>query len=208
MAKVLGKAIHRNEKTIFRIVADYERASQVPVVALKELEAGGIDPAARKNEPIIETILTMPRPAVESEPENSVMTVVEAVNKAKAAEKANATEKAKGAKMAKAAKTPCLVVPVIGDTVIAPLTTEEKLGRNIRFKIRAALANVPDDQKLHELRLALEEEMYESWGLREPVTIIPPPVSPCPSVAFIRSWSVPHDEHEDLLGGLDEVRGA
>ena len=71
-AKVIGKAIQRNEKTIYRIVADYERVSaSLPEVAIAELEAQGIDPAAKKNQPIIEAISAMPRTEVESAPGES-----------------------------------------------------------------------------------------------------------------------------------------
>ena len=58
------------------------------------------------------------------------------------------------------------------------LKHEEKQRFDIRMKIRSALTNIPDDGKLAELIAALEEEIYESWGLREPFTI---QITPCPS---------------------------
>jgi hypothetical protein len=61
-AKVIGTAIDRDEKTIFRIVADYERAARLPEITIDALLDQNIDPAARKNAPIIEELLQGPMP--------------------------------------------------------------------------------------------------------------------------------------------------
>ena len=103
-AKVIGKAIQRNEKTIYRIVADYERASQLPDVAIVELEARGIDPAAKKNELIVDAISAMPRSEVESAPEKAVTTGVEVANKAKVDHKTLVAKSANASKPAEAPK--------------------------------------------------------------------------------------------------------
>lgn len=169
-AKVLGRAINRDEKTIFRIIEDYERASQVPLEALKELESQGIDPAARKNAAIIDNLLTMPRAEMESDPKMVVGVAVKAINAVKVAKKA------------KTPKKPCLSEPASVDTQCVPLTREERQRRDVRLKIRAALSNVQDERKLAELIAALEEEMYDVWGVHEPCTIT---LNPRPSALTI-----------------------
>ncbi len=55
-AKVIGEAIDRSERSIFRIIEDYERAAELPPSLLEELEKQGIDPAARKNAGIVEDL--------------------------------------------------------------------------------------------------------------------------------------------------------
>jgi hypothetical protein len=126
----------------------------------------GIDPAAKKNEAAISNLVTMDPPAVKADPKKAAAVAVEKMIVAKAEKKA------------KTAKRECQAVPVTGDTEIVPLNHEEKLRRDIRLKIRTALTNVPTNEKLAELTAALEEEIYESWGLREPFTI---QITPCPS---------------------------
>lgn len=170
-AKVIAGALGCDERTIRRIIEDYERASQVPVEVLRELAARGVEPAAKKNAGMINNLVTMPSATVETDPERAVQTVVEAAAGAKAEEKAQAAEKRAAAKMAKAAKKPSLLASVTGNTEIVPLTTEERLRRETRMKIRTALTNVPDDRKLAELIAALEEEMFEVWGETVPKTI-------------------------------------
>jgi hypothetical protein len=162
-AEIIGQAIHRDERTVRRVLEGYERASQIPAEAINELEVLGLDPAAKRNEPIIENLLKMPRKTVESEPK---LAVEDAVNTA-AAMKVNK----------KAAKKLVQTVDASGENRCTPLTREERLRRDTRLKIRTALSNVPDGRKLAELKAALEEEMYEAWGEREPtvITLTPRP---------------------------------
>jgi hypothetical protein len=152
-AKIIGRAIDRDAKTIYRIVADYERASQVPVEAIEELEALGIDPAAKKNVPVLTNILQMAAGAVKSKPKEAV------------------TQAVKAAKAEKAAKKPSQSVPFPAISEPESLSREEKLRRDIRQKVRAGLTNVPNDRKLAELQAAVEEEMYEVWGVQSPQTV-------------------------------------
>lgn len=156
-AKIIGRAINRDERTIRRILEDYERASQVPATVIEELEAKGIDPAARMNQPLLATILTMPSSTVESKPEQSVVDAVKTVKAMKATKRA--------------AKKLVQTVVASGENECAPLTRQERLRRDTRLKIRTALTDVPINQKLAEFIAALEEEMYEAWGEREPTTI-------------------------------------
>ncbi len=172
-AKVIGKAIHRDEKTIFRIVADYERASQLPEVAIVELEAKGIDPAAKKNQPIVEAIGAIPRTEVEAAPEKAVATGIEAFNKTKAAEKTKRAEKEHAAHLEKAAKEPSEVVPVTWQygRRTPPYTPEEQRREHIKSTIYTELDIVPEEKKLKELITSIEEFMYENLELRELISI-------------------------------------
>jgi hypothetical protein len=164
--EAIGGALGCDSKTICRIVADYERASQVPVEVIDELEALGIDPAAKKNEAAISNLVMMDPPEVQADPKKAVAVAVEKMNAAKVEKKV------------KVATKPVQTVSVTGDTEIVLLKHEEKQRFDIRMKIRSALTNIPDDGKLAELIAALEEEMYEVWGLQEPVKIT---ITPRPS---------------------------
>lgn len=61
-AIVIGAALDRDEKTIFRIIADYERAARLPEITIDALLHQNIDPAARKNAPIVEELFQLPQP--------------------------------------------------------------------------------------------------------------------------------------------------
>ena len=156
-ANLIGHAIGRDERTIRRIIIDYQRASEVPVEAIEELEARGFDPAAKKNAPVLANILEMPTAVVKSNPKEAV---------------AHAVKTAKAEK-ATTAKKPIQSVPVTaeGTPVSAPLTREEKQRFAIRLKIRAAWASIPDDKKLEELFAALMEEMHDALGMRDAIDI-------------------------------------
>lgn len=156
VAEIIGQTIGRNERTIRRIIDDYERASQVPAEAIEELEVLGIDPAAMKNAPVLTNILQMPASVVKSVPKEAVMQAVKA---------------AKAGRKAKAAKTPSQSVPSPAISEPESLSREEKLHRDIRQRVRAGLTNVPNDRKLAELQAAVEEEMYEAWGMRDAINI-------------------------------------
>ncbi len=161
VAKLIGRAIDRDERTIRRIIEDYEHASQVPVEVIEELEALGVDPAAKKNAPVLTNILEMPLSDVKAELKEVV---------------AHAVKTAKVKKTA-AVKKPNQPVTALETPVSAPLTRVEKQRRHIRLKIQTALNDVPNDQKLVELIAALEEEMYEVWGERDSkeITLTPRP---------------------------------
>jgi hypothetical protein len=156
VADLIGRAIDRDERTIRRIIEDYEFASKVPAEAIQELEALGIDPAAKKNAPVLTNILEMPAGVVKSEPKEAV---TQAVKTAKAERKAMA------------AKKPSQSVPSPAISEPESLSREERLRRDLRQKVRAGLTNVPNDRKPAELQAAVEEEMYEVWGMRDAIDI-------------------------------------
>ncbi len=152
-AELIAQAIGRNERTVRRISDDYVRASQAPAEVIEELEARRLDPAAKKNAPVLANIIEMPPVEVKAKPKEAMQAV-------------------KTAKAAKAAKkTMTAEAPTQSDTAqvehVSELSREEKQRFAIRSKIRAVLANIPNDRKLDEILRALEEEMYEVWGRRD-----------------------------------------
>jgi len=164
-AELIGQAIGRDERTVRRILEDYERASRLSVEALDALETKGIDPAAKKNAPLLKIIHAMPPGDVKAEPEKAVTQAIKTVKAAKAGKKAETTKK------------PSQSVSVPSDTQLVLLSREEKQLRDLRQRIRAGLTDVPNDRKLAVLVAAIEEEMYEVWGERvaQEITLTPRP---------------------------------
>jgi hypothetical protein len=155
-AKAIGQAMGRDERTVRRMIEDFQRASQCHPAVIVELESLGLDPAAKKNEPLLATILEMPSTYVAAEPKAAAAKAVEEVNTAK---------------KLKRSKKPSQSVPVTDDSSSEPLTKAEKQRFAIRLKLRTALTNVPSGRKLAELIAALEEEMFEIWGERNTIEI-------------------------------------
>ena len=152
-ATAIADAMGCEERTIRRIIDDFERVSEVPDVVIKALQQAGFDPAARKNAGMIAKILGMPEKPADLDLDISV---TEAALATKVAEQIG---RSRGA-------------------VAAALMPPEKRRRLlVRQKIRTALTSIPADQKLAELVSAIEEEMY-SWGQVKPVTITITPRAP------------------------------
>jgi hypothetical protein len=61
-AKVIAAAIDRDEKTVFRIIEDYERADRLPAIILEAMLNQNIDPAAAKHARVVENLLLAPEP--------------------------------------------------------------------------------------------------------------------------------------------------
>ncbi|MGA2851541.1 MAG: hypothetical protein ABSE46_21265 [Terracidiphilus sp.] len=158
VARIVGKAIDRDEKTILRIVEDYERASQLSSEVIKAMEVRGIDPSKRKNEAVVSKLQLMPAESVASDPVAAVETVLTAV----------VTEKA--AKKSKAVK-PIELIPASGTFVVVLPTPEDRRRLDVRTALVTALAAVPKDKVLDELQAVIEVAMYEVWGQLEPITI-------------------------------------
>jgi hypothetical protein len=136
-----------DERTLRRIVDDFERVSGVPDVVIKALERAGIDPATRKNATLISRILRMPCDAMNTTPEFVVSRAIGAVK---------APSHSSSGKVHPAP---------------APLSLAEKRRLGVRKKILTALSAVPEDQKLVELIAAVEEVMFADWGQVEPITV-------------------------------------
>jgi hypothetical protein len=68
ISRLIGEHIGRSERTVFRIVADYERVSDAPKAVIMALQDSGLDPAAAKNAPLLEQVtITMPHDPTENE---------------------------------------------------------------------------------------------------------------------------------------------
>lgn len=91
-ARVIGEAIGRDERTIYRIVGDYERTENIPPILVEELEKQGIDPSARKNASLVNELEQTPAPASSKE---AARVVDKAVAKQKAHRKASRDATAK-----------------------------------------------------------------------------------------------------------------
>jgi hypothetical protein len=72
VAKVIGAALSRDEKTIFRIIEDFERADQLPAITIEALLEQNIDPAAHKHAEAVEDLLEMPEPETPEEATSAV----------------------------------------------------------------------------------------------------------------------------------------
>jgi hypothetical protein len=146
-AKVIAGVMGCDERTIRRIVEDFERVSDVPAVVIKALEQAGIDPAARRNAFIISKILRMPKNTLEASPEAAVLHTV------------------------KSAKSATTFADAPFCQVVSSLDREEHRRLAVRKKVRSAVKALPIERKLYELVAAIEEEMYSEWGMLEPITL-------------------------------------
>ena len=77
-AKLIAAAMDREERTVFRIIEDYERASQLPPIVLEAMREQQIEPAAAKNSDLVEILLKMPEPKTS---EKASAVVLEALKK-------------------------------------------------------------------------------------------------------------------------------
>ena len=66
-AKIIASALDCSERTVYRIIEDYERASQLPSITLNTMLEQKIDPAAAKNAPMVDNLVRMPSPATREE---------------------------------------------------------------------------------------------------------------------------------------------
>jgi hypothetical protein len=66
-AKIIAAAMDCDERTVFRIIEDYERASQLPPIILEAMLEQQIEPAAAKNIDVIETLRQIPEPKTSEE---------------------------------------------------------------------------------------------------------------------------------------------
>lgn len=75
--KVIAEAIGCDERTVERIIEDYERASSLPALVIDAMEELKINPAAAKNAPVIEKLVQMPLPATREEAAAAVRVAVQ-----------------------------------------------------------------------------------------------------------------------------------
>jgi hypothetical protein len=165
-ATAIADAMGCEERTIRRIIDDFERVAEVPDVVIKALQQAGFDPAARKNAGMIAKILGMPDKPTDLDLEISV------------------TEAALATKVAGQADR-CR-----GSVTAARLPPEKRRRLAVRQKVRTALTSVPTERKLAELVAAIEEEMYAEWRQEEPVTITITPHAPDSPNSSRASWEL------------------
>ncbi len=67
VVQAVAGAMNKDERTVYRIIADYERASHAPTIFLEAMEAKKLDPAAPKNAPLIQKIIEVPAPSTHKE---------------------------------------------------------------------------------------------------------------------------------------------
>jgi hypothetical protein len=142
-ANVIGAYLGCDERTVRRIVEDYERVEGVPSIVIKALEDAGFDPAARRNATMIGRIVRMTKSDAKVSPASAVGLAIKE-------HELNRKGKMVGANSTRA---------------------EDRHQVVLRSKIRSALAKFPNDQKLDVLIAALEDEICSEWGIVEPITL-------------------------------------
>lgn len=150
-AKAIAEEAALDERTIRRVIEDYERASRLSTNAIAALEAAGVDPGAKKNLELVE--------AVERMPDDPGLPAAVA-NAAAAVRTAKRTAMSKPSTQSRAIPE----APATNQRVPSFPVTET--ARDVtRRMIRNWLNNVPTSEKLKQLQLLIEEEMYD-WGER------------------------------------------
>jgi hypothetical protein len=66
-AKIIGAALDCDEKTIFRIIVDYELAARLPAIIIEAMLDQNIDPAAHKYADAVEELFEMTEPEIPEE---------------------------------------------------------------------------------------------------------------------------------------------
>jgi len=148
-AKAIATTIGCDERTVRRIVEDYDRVSEVPTVVIEALEKAGIDPAARRNASIISKMLRMPHDSHGRDPESNML---------------NPTTSKTGNNQPspQSITTPNLE--------FRSYSQGQKRHLAICNRLRSAVIKIQADQKLPELVSAIEE-MYLEWGMTEPISV-------------------------------------
>ncbi len=75
-AKLIAAAMNRGERTVYRIIEEFERASQLPPITLEAMIEWKIDPAAGKNAEMIENLLHLPEPGTREEANAAVSVAI------------------------------------------------------------------------------------------------------------------------------------
>lgn len=87
-AKVIAAALDRDERTVYRLIEDFERAAQVAPILLEAMEDQHIDPAAPKNADMIEDLVQSTPPASHEEAAEIVSSAIKAHDQRKATRQA------------------------------------------------------------------------------------------------------------------------
>jgi hypothetical protein len=143
------KTINIPTKTAYRLIDDAHAVSALPKPIMKAAAKRGVDLGKRKFRPAVKYIKEQLREVPEDIDEEKAERIV----------------------------TNVLIMPSpaereqLRDDPFVPLSREEKQRFAIRMKIRTALTNIEPDLKFVELIAALEEEMFDMWGVTEPATV-------------------------------------
>jgi len=142
-SKAIAREIGRSQRTVFRILSDYERVADTPEPVLAAMKGEGYDPAALKNEPLLNEVTSAI--AVDSTPQQ-----VRGLVRSTAAR----LKQAKAKKYSSDAGTRS--------------SEDDRIISGLRQDIRKRLANVPDpDRKWYLLQEAICQESFEVWGDKE-----------------------------------------
>lgn len=151
-SKAIAKEIGRSQRTVFRILSDYQRVADTPEPVLVAMKREGYDPAAPKNETLLHEVLG-------ATPGDSTPQQVQKVVQRKAAYLKQTNAKKRSSDSG------------------TRISEDDRIISGLRQDIRKRLANVPDpDQKWYLLREAICQESFEVWGDKEKWTaeFIPP----------------------------------
>lgn len=75
-AEIVGDAIGRDQKTVFRIIADFERADRLPAITIEAMQDQNIDPGKHAYADAIEELIEMPSPETREEAATAVATTM------------------------------------------------------------------------------------------------------------------------------------
>ncbi len=152
-SRAIAREIGRSQRTVFRILSDYERVADTPEPVLAAMKREGYDPAALKNEALLNEVTS-------AIPADSTPQQVRDVVRKTAARLKQANAKRRSSE---------------GGT---PLPEDNRIVNGLRQAIRNWLRNVPNnDHKCQLLEQAIAEESFEVWGDQDPwgLDIIPRP---------------------------------
>lgn len=142
-SKAIGREIGRSQRTVFRILSDYERVADTPEPVLAAMKREGFDPAALKNEELLNEVTSAI--AADSTP-NQVRAVVR--DTAARLKQTSADKRSSG----------------VGNAI----SEDDRIVWGLRQDIRKWLGNIRDvDRKWDLLEQAIAEEAFEVWKVNE-----------------------------------------
>lgn len=74
-AKIIAAFIGKSERSLYRIIRDFERADRLPAITMEAMLEQNVDPAAHKHAEAIEELLEMPEPQTREEAATAVAAV-------------------------------------------------------------------------------------------------------------------------------------
>jgi hypothetical protein len=145
VVKTIATASHLTDRTIREIISDYERVRKTPAPVVQALQQAGIDPAAKRQEKIVEMAMDSHKAGIP--PTQAVQAAF--------------------------ALTRRPVAPVGISSGDAPLTQDERWILSLRENMRKTLGKIPQDRRVEIFRAAAAEELWTQVSSKEPITIVP-----------------------------------